>query len=80
MIFGELIVGEILVEGLNDPVAVRGVITVVIVVVAIGVCDADQIQPILRHMFAISGLRQEPVDEILVGFRRGIGEEFSNFL
>ena len=43
MVFGELIVGEILVEGLNDPVAVRRVITVVIVVIAISVGDAYQI-------------------------------------
>ena len=55
--FGELIVGEVFVEGLNDPVAVRGVIAEVVVVVAVGVGDADEIEPILRHMFAISGLR-----------------------
>ena len=50
-----------------------------IVVVAVGVSDADEIEPILSHMFAISGFCEELLDEVLVSLGRGVGEELLNF-
>ena len=64
---GELVVGEVFVEGLDDPVAVGRVIAEVVVVVAVGVGDADEVEPILGHVFAVAGLGHEVVNELGVG-------------
>jgi len=64
---GEVVVGEVFVEGLNDPIAVGRVVAEVVVVVAVGVCDADKVEPELGHVLAVSGLGHESVGELGVG-------------
>ena len=65
--FGKIVVAEVFVEGLDDPVAVGGVIAEVVVVVAVGVGNADEVEPILGHVFAVGGLGHEVVNELGVG-------------
>lgn len=64
---GEVVVGEVFVEGLNDPIAVGRVVAEVVVVVSVGVCDADKVEPELGHVLAVSGLGHEAVGELGVG-------------
>lgn len=67
---GEVVVGEVFVEGLDDPVAVGGMVAEVVVVVAVGVGDADEVEPVLGHVLAVGGFCDEAVDEVLVGLGR----------
>ena len=76
---GELVVGEVLVEGLDDPVAVGRVVAEVVVVVSVGVGDADEVEPVFGHVFAIGGLGDEVVDEPGVGVGRSVVEEVVDF-
>lgn len=64
---GKLVVGEVLIEGLDDPVAVGRVVAEVVVVVAVCVGDADEVEPELGHVLAVCGLCHEAVGELGVG-------------
>ena len=44
-----------------------------------GVCKADDIQPVLRHFFAVMRACEESVDEVFVGFWRLVVYECLNF-
>jgi hypothetical protein len=43
------------------------VIAEVVVVVAVGVGDADEVEPIFGHVFAVGGFGDEVVNELGVG-------------
>ena len=64
---GKVVVGKVFVEGLNDPIAVGRVVAEVVVVVSVGVCDADKVEPELGHVLAVSGLSHEAVGKLGVG-------------
>ena len=76
----KVIVGEVFVKGLDDPVAVGRVVAEVVVVVAVGVGDADEVEPEFCHVLAVSGLGHEAVDEFGVGVGRGVGEELADLI
>lgn len=51
--FREFVVGKVFVKGFDDPVAVGGVVAEVVVVVAVGVGDADEVEPEFGHVFSV---------------------------
>ena len=65
---GELVEGEILIEGIDDPVAVGPCVVVLVAVEADGIGVADDIEPVLGHAFAVLGAGEELVGE---GFEGG---------
>ena len=72
----ELIPGEVLVEGLDHPVAPGphgGPRSVGLKAVAVGV--AGEVHPVGGHPLAIPRAREEPVEELFVGIGRRVGEE-----
>ena len=67
----ELVPGEVLVEGLDHPVAPgphRGPRSVGLETVAVGV--AGEVHPVGGHPLAIPRAREQPVEEFLVGIGR----------
>lgn len=60
---GELVEREILIEGINDPVAVGPCVVVLVAVEADGIGVADDIEPVLGHAFAVLGAGEELVGE-----------------
>ena len=64
----EAVVGQILVEGPDDPVAIPPNR-----VELVGV--ADQVEPVPRPSLAISGRGEEPVDDLGEGIRGGVRQE-----
>ncbi len=73
---GELVEGHVLVEGVYDPVAVRGDIVVLIAVVADRIGVADEVEPVAGHAFTEGGVLEEGIDEGVVicgGFDVGEG-------
>jgi hypothetical protein len=75
----EAVEGHVVVEGPDDPLAVRPDLAIVVEVQAVGVAVAGEVEPEARHVFAVAGRRQEPVDELLVRVRRGVGDEGLDF-
>ena len=75
----EAVKGLVGVEGFDDVVAVRVDVSWGVGVVPDGVCKADDIQPVLRHLFAIVWACQQAVNEIFVGVRRLVVDESLNF-
>ena len=72
----ELIVRKVGVEGPDHVVAVAiGVGDVVIEFVPGGLGEDDQVQPVPRPALAISGRREQPIDQRLIGDGRPIGHE-----
>ena len=70
------IVGEIAVEGVDHPVAIRpGMVAERVVFIAPRVGVADDVEPVLRPAFAVSRRREQPVDEGLDGLRARVGDE-----
>ena len=82
---GQQVAGELLddepverlvaVEGPDDPVAVGPDLAVVVQVQAVGVAVPGGVEPEPRHVLAVSGRIEQPVDDLLVGPRGPIGEE-----
>ena len=69
----ELVIGDVIVEGLDHVVAVGGNFHHVVAVVADGICKPDEIQPVHCHPFAEPFVVQEFVQECaVVGFGRGV--------
>ena len=64
---GELVEGQIAVEGLDHPVAVRPDLAVVVDVYAVRVAVARGVQPVPGAMFAVVGRREVAVHHSLVG-------------
>ena len=75
----ETIVGEILVEGPDHPVAVdRGMDEkplLAAVDIALGIGIAGHIEPVPPLLLAVARRGEEPVDELFVGVGGGIGNE-----
>ena len=66
----ELVVGLVIVERLDDVVAIRpDVLPIRILVVAIALRIAHQVQPMLRPTFAIARARQQFIHELFIGLR-----------
>ena len=72
---GELIVGKVLVEGANHPVAVGPHAAFVVEVQAVGVCIAGGIEPEAAHVLAIAFGFQEAGDDFFIGVGCGVGDE-----
>ena len=65
----ELVEGEVLVERLDDPVAVRPHGAVAIHLVAVRVGEAREVQPVGGHPLAVARRGEETVDELFVRVR-----------
>ncbi len=74
------LVGGVVVEGPDHPVAVRRHLAIMVMVNAVRVREAHQVEPILGHVLAVLGLGQQAIHQTLVGVRRGIGEKGPDFL
>ena len=79
--FEEGVVGEVLIEGLDDPVAIAPGVGVGIVVagtlLAVGI--AGEIEPEAGPAFAVMGRGEEAVDNFGEGGGRAVGEEGGGF-
>ncbi len=64
--------GLVPVERLDDVVAVRPDVPGIVRVIADGVGEPGDIEPLDRHAFAVMGRGQQAVDEAFVGVRGGI--------
>ena len=71
----ELVVGQVLVEGADDPVAIRRHVAIEVGLVAVGVGVAGKIEPVHRHALAVGRRRKIAIDGARVGVRRSIGEK-----
>ena len=72
---GELVEGQVAVEGLHDPVAVGPDVADVVEVEAVGVAVAYRIQPEASEMFAEAGGGQQARDGAVVGIGRLVREK-----
>ena len=72
---GEDVEGQVVVEGLHDPVAVGPHAALVVEVQAVRVGVAGGVEPAAGHVFAIARRSQEAFDDLVIGLRRGVGEE-----
>ena len=71
----ELIVGQVLIEGADDPVAVGRHVAIEVGLVAVGVGVAGEIEPVHRHALAVSRRGQIAIHRARVGARRLIGKK-----
>src|SRR5689334_5284284 len=71
----ELVVGQVLVERADDPVAPRPDVAVAVGLVAEGVGVAGHVQPVHRQALAEVRRGQQPVGRMLIRLRRRVGEE-----
>ena len=72
----ELIEGQILVERLDDPVAIRPHGAEAIRLIAVGVGETREVEPLGRHALAETRRGEQTIHDALVGVRRGVGEKF----
>ena len=72
---GKTVEGQVGVERVDHPVAVRPDAAGLVVRVALRVGVARQVEPAARPMLPVGGFRQLPVDESLVGAGRTVGGE-----
>ncbi|MFM1944909.1 MAG: hypothetical protein RI897_3891 [Verrucomicrobiota bacterium] len=63
---GELVEGHVVIEGVDDPIAVGGDIVVLIAVVADRIGVADEVEPVGGHAFTKGGVFEEGIDEGVV--------------
>jgi len=68
----ELIVGEIVIEGFHDPVAVGPHLSLVVEVKAVGVAIPRHIEPVTRHFLTEARRLQIAIDHRFIGPGRGI--------
>ena len=66
---------HVAVEGLNDPIAVRPHLAIVVEMDAVRVGIAGVIEPVAPAMFAPVGRLQQFVNQLVVSFRRAVGRE-----
>ena len=72
----EAVVGHVLVEGLDDEVAVvEGVRPVVVLLVAMALGEARQVEPVPRPAFAEGRAGEQAIDQVRQRIRRAIGHE-----
>jgi hypothetical protein len=71
----ELVVGQVLVEGPNHPIAPGRKVAVDIGLVAVGISIARQIEPDIGHVFAVGGRGQEAVHQSFVSGGRAVRQE-----
>ncbi len=77
----KLAVGDILVQGVDDVIAVGPRIGAAFVfVVAMGVAVVDDIKPVPRPAFAVARRREEAVDELFIGIGRRVVDKRVDFL
>ena len=67
--------GLVVVESLDDPVAVGPHRALRVALEAVGVGVAGEVEPLSRHMFAVIGRGQQAVEGLGPGFRGAVGEE-----
>ena len=72
---GELIKRHVGIEGADHPVAVGPDRAGRVVGVAGAVGIAGEVEPLPGHVFAVAFIGQQPVDELLNGIARGVGEK-----
>ena len=73
--------GEVVVEGLDDPVAVGpGVGSEDVVLEAMAVGEVDRVEPVPGHPLAEARRGEEPVDEPLMGVGSGVSAERRHLL
>ena len=76
LLLHKLIIGEVGVEGVDDPVAITpGVGANLVVLKAVRLRETRKVKPMLRPVLAVSGRSKQTVDEIFVGLRIGIFNE-----
>ena len=76
----EGVVGDVFVEGAGDVVAILpGVEFVVVVLVAVGFGEADEIEPVPSPAFAVVGRGKEAIDDFGVGLRSLVDFEGVDF-
>src|SRR5438132_116195 len=81
MLADKLIVGEVLVERPDDIVTVAPCIKLVIVeLVAIGLRESDQVQPMPSPTFDVMWRCQEPLNHPLLGIRRSVSKKCFSLL
>ena len=76
----ELVVGQVVIEGVDDPVAVEPDDARGVLFVAVGIGVARGVQPDARPAFAVMGRGEQAVYLLLVGVRGLVGEEGIEFL
>ena len=77
----EAAVRLVAVEGADNVVAVRpGVGAGLVLVVTVSVAVVDDVQPVARPAFAVAGRGEQPLDQLLVGQRVGVGDELADFI
>ena len=72
LLAGEPVEGQVVVEGSDHPVPVWGNVVRLIPMIAHGVGEADQIQPIGGHPFPVMRGVKQLIDQGGVGLRRGV--------
>ena len=63
----EVVVGQVVIEGSNHPVAIGRHLAIVIVVDAVGVGEAHQVQPIAGHVLAVVWTIEQSVHDFAIG-------------
>ena len=58
LVADEVVVAEVVVERADHPVAVGDIVPVEVLVHAVGVGEADQVEPVARHVLAVLRLRR----------------------
>ena len=77
---GEVVVGEVIVKGLDDPVSVGRVVAEVVMMVSVGVGEADEVEPIFGHVLAVCGLGHEVICKLGAGLGRRVIHEVVDLL
>ena len=75
----ELIEWQIIVEGINNPVSPGPLIAAAVDLKAIAISIAGEIQPLLRHPFAVSRGLEQSIDDLLISVRRAVFQEVIDF-
>jgi hypothetical protein len=76
---GEFVETQVFVVGPDDPVAPGPHRAGAVHLVAVGVRETRDIQPVGGHPFAVARRGEQPVDDALVGAGQGVGEEGVGF-
>src|SRR5690606_41777936 len=63
----KLIIGHILVEGMDDPIPPRLLGAVIIILLTMRIGIHGYLDPIARHFFSIAILSPEPDDDLVIG-------------
>ncbi len=71
----ETVVGQVLREGADDPVAPRRHVALDVGLVAVGIGVAREIEPVHRHALAVGRRGEVAIDGALVGAGPRVGEE-----